>query len=390
MLSILPKRSSIRDEQLYVTVDEQAYLKCDAQSSLQTIACRFVCRIGYYAFSRCLLIDEQRSVCACSTTPTLPLPTKTLTSTKETTTTTTSTTTSITETQKIASIMTGHNNTVRCLTVLNDGSIASGAADWSIIIWDMSTGRPKRILKGHTSAITGLITLPHGDIASASYDALVKVWNSETGTLKKNLTGHMLGINTMLMINHEDFATASSDRTIKVWSSTTFYIKKIIITPYAIDSLAALHNGRLLSAGGGSDDNIRIWDVETSELVRKISTNSSRVWCLAVLANSGHLVNSYILNRNVSIQIWNAANGALERTLYGHTADLYSFISLANGYLISGSQDNSIRIWDPNSGTLIRSVDGHTNAVRALVVQKNGYLVSASADRTVRIWNIQF
>ena len=60
---------------------------------------------------------------------------------------------------------------------------------------------------------------------------------------------------------------------------------------------------------------------------------------------------------------------------------------LPNGYLASGSWDNTIKIWDTETGSEIRNLTGHTNWVRALAVMPNGYLASGSADTTIKIWN---
>ena len=58
-----------------------------------------------------------------------------------------------------------------------------------------------------------------------------------------------------------------------------------------------------------------------------------------------------------------------------------------NGYLASGSYDNTIKIWDTNTGNEIRTLKAHTDYVRSLVVLNNGYLASGSYDNTIKIWD---
>lgn len=61
-------------------------------------------------------------------------------------------------------------------------------------------------------------------------------------------------------------------------------------------------------------------------------------------------------------------------------------IVLANGYFASGSQDNSIIIWNLDNGAIIKTLKGHTKPILDLITLDNGYLVSSS-DEVVKIWN---
>jgi WD40 repeat protein len=67
-----------------------------------------------------------------------------------------------------------------------------------------------------------------------------------------------------------------------------------------------------------------------------------------------------------TIKIWNATDGTLKRTLYGHTDYVYALAALNNGDLASGSRDSTIKIWNPVDGALKRNISSGATALTVL------------------------
>jgi WD40 repeat protein len=58
--------------------------------------------------------------------------------------------------------------------------------------------------------------------------------------------------------------------------------------------------------------------------------------------------------------------------------------------LASGSYDNTIRLWDAASGALLRTLEGHTSWVHSVAFSPDGRaLASGSWDGTVRLWGVR-
>ncbi len=61
-----------------------------------------------------------------------------------------------------------------------------------------------------------------------------------------------------------------------------------------------------------------------------------------------------------------------------------------NGYLVTGSDDNSIKIWDIINHELVFIINetngGHVELIRHLLDLSNGWLASCSWDKTIKIW----
>jgi WD40 repeat protein len=53
----------------------------------------------------------------------------------------------------------------------------------------------------------------------------------------------------------------------------------------------------------------------------------------------------------------------------------------------SGNPDYSIKIWDPVNYFLVKTIPGNRSTICFLTILKNGYLVSGSRDNTIRVWN---
>jgi WD40 repeat protein len=62
-----------------------------------------------------------------------------------------------------------------------------------------------------------------------------------------------------------------------------------------------------------------------------------------------------------TVRLWRVANGALLRTLKGHTASVLSVAFAPDGAtLVSGSYDRTVRLWRVADGALLHTLKGHT------------------------------
>jgi len=92
-----------------------------------------------------------------------------------------------------------------------------------------------------------------------------------------------------------------------------------------------------------------------------------------------------------TIRVWDAASGALRRTLEGHTTAVFSVAFSPDGRLLaSASDDRTIRVWDAASGALLWTLEGHTDGVNSVAFSPDGRaLASGSWDGTVRLWGVR-
>ncbi|PHH49470.1 putative E3 ubiquitin ligase complex SCF subunit scon-2 [Ceratocystis fimbriata CBS 114723] len=86
-----------------------------------------------------------------------------------------------------------------------------------------------------------------------------------------------------------------------------------------------------------------------------------------------------------TIKIWNVQTGELIRTLTGHTSGVRT-LQFHGAKLISGSLDKTIKVWNWNTGECINTMAPHQDGVITLHFVDN-WLASGSIDKTVKLFN---
>jgi WD40 repeat protein len=59
---------------------------------------------------------------------------------------------------------------------------------------------------------------------------------------------------------------------------------------------------------------------------------------------------------------------------------------LADGRILSWSDDGTLRLWERSTGALLVTLEGHSRPVRGATVLPDGRILSWSQDRTLRLW----
>jgi WD40 repeat protein len=379
----------------YLSLNGSYYLPCDSSSKEQVAACALNCRSRFFTSSECSRV-EGYPVCKCFNNDFSVTSSSTTTSASQTTTTTTTrviTTQTIrpettTETTIVTSTspwnhitLTGHTDLVRCMIVLNNGDLASGSDDKTIIIWDSVTYSIKRVLNNHTNAVFSLALLPNDDLASGSEDNTTKIWDPQNGILKMTLRGHSGRVRCLAVLSDGSLASGSDDKTIKIWNTTTGQLKRTLNTLVSINSLELLPNNYLIS--GDLIGHIKVWDTMTGDLKQTITTNS-QIYSLKVL-KSGDLAIAYnaIFNYTYGIQIRDSASFAIKVNYTGHSDYARYLVESPNGDFATGMKSGTINIRDRATGNVKETLYLHTTDVLSLAILKNGLLASGSKGKIV-------
>ena len=114
-------------------------------------------------------------------------------------------------------VLSGHTDDVRCVTFSSDGrSLASGADDNTVKLWDMQTGGVVRTFLGHTNLVCSVsISRDCTRIISGSHDCSICLWDIQTGEC-------LCTINQQHYVSHVSFSPIDPQHIIsisgyKVW-----------------------------------------------------------------------------------------------------------------------------------------------------------------------------
>jgi WD40 repeat protein len=121
----------------------------------------------------------------------------------------------------------GHIGMVKHVMFLPDGRLVSaggssiGSEFGEVKIWDLATGRVLD-LSGHTQMVQALACSPDGRrLATGSLDFTIKLWDTTTGEEVFTLRGHTAGVLSVAFSpNGRRLASGSIDRTVRVWDTS--------------------------------------------------------------------------------------------------------------------------------------------------------------------------
>ncbi len=243
----------------------------------------------------------------------------------------------------------GHTGFVECVAWSNDGFLASGSIDSTVIVWDPETQQPIHVLEGHEDEVTSVAWSQDGQLASSSREGEIIIWNLDTGEPAQNLFGH------------ED------DVVVVAWSA----------------------DGQL--ASGSGDMSIIIWDLETGQPAQTLLGHEGEISDIAWSSNGQLASSSY----DGEVFFWDPATGRMTQSTFGPDGAVSLDWSDDGRLLAIGGEYNSVSVWDPAAGKLVSSIlrakpgVDHPDFVKGVAWIDDGRLAFTSQDGIVHIWRLE-
>lgn len=252
--------------------------------------------------------------------------------------------------------LTGNTNEILTAAFSPDSLlIASGGADKTAWVWDITTGKLLYTLAGHTGDINDLAFSPDNQLlASASSDQTVKVWNMANGTEERTLYGY----------SREAYSVAFSP------------------------------DGKLIA--GGQDGGVYLWDAATGANVAAFETKPNSfdtyiVYDLDFSPDGSMLaaaLNGYTADPPGMVVLWNVTTGQVVASAK-HTAGVRSVAFSPDGKKLAiGTDDNLVFLWDVDTQAITQTMTGHTGPVWALAFSPDGTLLVSAGIGQVIVWDV--
>lgn len=212
--------------------------------------------------------------------------------------------------------------------------------------------------------------------------------------LAATLAGHSLDVRSLAITpDSRTLASGSLDGTIKIWNLQTGQIIRTLTAhseaQELVASVAISSDGKTLVSGSNSyGGTIKIWNLNSGELLITLPKQVDGVSVVAISPDSKIIASG---SEDMTVKLWDAGTGTQLNTLYGHTGPIRAVAFSPDGKLIaSSSEDTTIKLWNRNNSELMGTLVGHTGNVHSIAFTPDGQtLASASADNTIKLWNLR-
>lgn len=156
-------------------------------------------------------------------------------------------------------------------------------------------------------------------------------------------------------------------------------------------SMAISSDGYVLATGGQEDRTIKVWDLQTGQIMRSwvtapqsFSRDENRIYTLTFSSDTKTLVSGGSL-----IQAWDVDTGQKKCTFKSGGWALYATISPDGKTLVTYNEDKTV-VWNLATGKKVRSRFGDTDVIESLVISPdNKTLVGGDGfDHTIKVWDL--
>lgn len=174
---------------------------------------------------------------------------------------------------QIMDVKNGHSDTVYGVCFSPDNKmIATASADKFIKVWEVPSAKFVKSFEGHTHHVLDIGWSPDGKLlASAGGDNTVKVWDFEKGEQARTINAHGKQVTRLQFIGKKvEFITCAGDGLVKVFNATNGGNTKNFggATDF-VYAVGASPDG-LVVAAGGQEGVVRVYNGQTSQLVRTL------------------------------------------------------------------------------------------------------------------------
>lgn len=225
-----------------------------------------------------------------------------------------------------------------------EGNTIATDENWNdtVRLWNAKTGKPKATLR-HTNLIHLLLTDREYDISSVVFspdgntlvtvgeyythnEGTIYLWHVRTGKRKVIHEGESYESRVVFLPDGRTIASADFGGKIRLWNLVTGELEATITSKHTggIKSLACAPDGNTIATGGGNDNIVRLWNINTRKNNITLTGHRGAVTAIAY-SPDGNTIATGSVDR--TIRLWNADTGKHETTFTAYatvTSIIYS------------------------------------------------------------------
>lgn len=181
--------------------------------------------------------------------------------------------------------------------------------------------------------------------------------------------------------------TGGSDNLVKIWdldsrrlisslAGHTGWVRAVATDPSARLCISASDDGTLIS-----------WDLVENTMIGRLVGHAGPVRGCSISANGKTVVSA---SSDGTLKLWETRSQEAIRTLEGHRGSVNCCAFVDNDTaIVSGGTDKLLRVWDVETGSCLDELSGHSGGIRAIdIASDDNMCVTASDDHTLRVWSL--
>jgi WD40 repeat protein len=235
----------------------------------------------------------------------------------------------------------------------------------------------------HTdSELAALGYAPDGTLWSVEEAGWLRRWSSSGEQLHRSLLNDL---ETLWAFSPDAALVASASDDLALWTCADG-AQAAVIQQLSWVTAIAFRPGNAAVATGHDDGGVRLWSVETQDLLAEFREHAASVSALAFSPDGTRLATA---GEDRNIQIIDLASKKRIQTLRGHTDRIPALAWNKDGkMLVSAGWDTTARLWDTQTGQPILLLNAHADQVLALAFSPDGALLAvADSDNDIHVWD---
>jgi WD40 repeat protein len=135
------------------------------------------------------------------------------------------------------------------------------------------------------------------------------------------------------------------------------------------------------------DSSLRVWDLETFELISEFTVTPGGFWSLSFLSDGKSVVAGDLLGELI---VFDTASGQTTMRFDGtKSRGSRTAVSPDDRFVVAGADGNVVRLWSIETGQIVSEASGHSAKVNSVEFFPDGSrFVSGSDDGTAIIWTL--
>lgn len=273
---------------------------------------------------------------------------------------------------------------------LGGSLLVSGGEDNTVKVWNSETGELWRTLDEGLSdedieesdgQLGGgqSVAMDWPRVVSGGwFGGIVKVWNLETGAVQtledEDPKWVIQGIHDVAIQGSRVVIAASED--VKVWNLETGAVHTLL---QIREGKVAMDGSRVV-VGSWRDAIVTVWNIESddpSKWTEMYSRRKGGFLVLSVAMDGSRVVSG---SWDKTVKVWNVETGELLHTLKGHSGWVES-VAIHGSRVVGGSDSGDVKVWNVETGKLLHTSDvGRKKSLHTL--QSNPELSCVAIDGT--------